>query len=91
METRNEPEESGTNGQRGENVIMLENLSSLVTYTSECDTVVFARVTFGSKCYHALGCLLKTIHICVYVTVITPMSLRQIVTFGTESLTLTKW
>jgi hypothetical protein len=63
---------------------MLEYLGSLVTNSNDYETGVSARVIAGNKCYHALGHLLKT----RYVTVIKTLSLRPIVTYRTESLTL---
>jgi hypothetical protein len=71
---------------RGEDVEMLECVGSLVTNSNECETGVSARVIDGNKCYHALGPLLKTKF--EYVTVIKNLSLRPIVNYRTESLTL---
>jgi hypothetical protein len=77
-------QKKGEQTYSGENVDMLEYLGSLVTDSNECETGVSAKVIAGNKCYHAPGQLLKT----RYVTVITTLSLRPIMTYCTESLTL---
>jgi hypothetical protein len=51
--------ETEINGQRYENVEMFKHLCSLVTNTDEVETKIKARIIAGSKCFNALGHLLK--------------------------------
>jgi hypothetical protein len=53
------PVETEINGQRYEYVEMFKHLCSLVTNTDEVETEIKARVIAGSKCFNALGHLLK--------------------------------
>ena len=59
----NEPQETEMNGQRYGNVDMFKYLGSLVTSANEIETEIKVRTVASKKCYHALGNLLKKIHV----------------------------
>jgi hypothetical protein len=66
---------------------MFENLCSLVTNTDEVETEIKARIIAGSKCFNALGHLLKKIYVMDSLSVgPSKTAIRQIVTYDAESL-----
>jgi hypothetical protein len=84
-------------GHETDNLILLRNskemfkyLGSFVSNTHEVEREIKARIIAGNKCFHALGHLLKkgyrthSLGVGLYKTVI-----RQVVTYGAESCTLT--
>lgn len=81
------PVETEISGQRYENVEMFKHLCSVVTNTDVVETEIKARIVAGSKCFNALGHLLKKRYV-IHSLSVGPSKtvIRQIVTYDAESL-----
>lgn len=73
-------------GQRYENVEMFKYIGTFVTYASEAETGIKARICADNKCYHALGIYDKITH---SLRVGLCKIIRPFMTYGAQSWTLT--
>ena len=81
------PVETEINGHRYKNVEIFEHLCSLVTNTDEVETEIKARIIADSKCFNALGHLLKKRYVMHSLSVWpSKTAIRQTVTYDAESL-----
>lgn len=76
-------------GQRYENVEMFKCQGSFVTYTSEVETGIKARICADNECYHALGIYERKDKITHSLRVGLCKIIRPFMTYGAQSWILT--